>query len=116
MREMSLPLCQDKASLTVLVADTWFDRLIGLIRFSGLDDKTALWLKPCSSVHTMWMRFSIDVVFLDANCKVLKIKENLVPFWFGVAPKGTDSVLEVAAHNAKRLGFAVNKTINLQQY
>lgn len=102
--------------LSVFVADTWLSRLVGLLRFNKIDNYTALWLKPCASIHTMWMRFNIDVVFLDESCKVLKIKENVRPFSFVFAPKGTASVLEVAAFNAKQLGFSVNTPIKLQHY
>lgn len=62
----------------------------------------------------MWMRFSIDVIFLDKNHKILKIEENVAPFSFRMAPAGTHSVLELAAHNSMRLGFRVNEKIKLE--
>ena len=116
---MQNPSQEDEAvfeEFTLLVADNWINRLIGLLRYNKIDQNTALWLTPCASIHTMWMRFSIDVIFLDKSHKVLKISENVRPFLFRVAPPNTCSVIEVAAHNAKRLGFNVNKVVNLQQY
>lgn len=115
MRTVQLQFAGSGSCLKVLVAESWLSRLIGLLRYNRIDNETGLWLVPCSSIHTMWMRFSIDVVFLDAECKVLKVKENVRPFGFCVAPKGTESVLEVAAMNANRLGFAVNDKIKLKQ-
>ena len=100
--------------LKVLLANRWLSRLVGLLRFNRLDNNTGLLLVPCGSIHTMWMRFSIDVLFLDKEHKVLKIEENVRPFRFRMAPSGTWAVLELAAFNAKRLGFHVNESIQLK--
>ena len=97
--------------LSILVADTWLTRLIGLMGRRQLSALTGLWLKPCGSIHTMWMRFSIDVLYLDAANKVLKIKENLKPFRLDFAPRGTVSVIELPAFSVAELGFRVGDTI-----
>ena len=59
----------------------------------------------------MWMRFSIDVVFLDESHKILRICENVKPFQFRMAPPGTCSVLELAAFNAKRVRLEVGEAL-----
>ena len=87
------------------MANTWLSRLVGLLNRSGLPDDEALVLMPCASIHTLWMRFSIDVVFLDEAGVVLGVRENLRPFRFCIAPKGTQAVLELASGNAKRTGI-----------
>ena len=109
-----ITLKHKRQPLSVLVADTWLSRLVGLLRYNRIDNSTGLWLLPCGSIHTMWMRFSIDAVYLDECGKILKIKENIKPFRFDFAPEGTSSVLEVAANNAKQLGFSVNETLDLK--
>ena len=68
-------------------------------------------LQPCGSVHSMGMRFAIDVIFLDKDGKVLKIKENMRPLRFCFAPKNTFSVLELASGNAKRTGIHLEQTL-----
>ena len=62
------------------VADSFFRSLIGLMGRPRLDAGHGLWIVPCQSVHTFWMRFSIDVVFLDQHHKVIHLVESLRPF------------------------------------
>lgn len=62
------------------VADSFFRSLIGLMGRPRLDTGHGLWIVPCQSVHTFWMRFSIDVVFLDQHHKVIDLIESLKPF------------------------------------
>ena len=54
----------------------------------------AIWISPCRSIHTMWMRFTIDVYFLDPTGTVLESK-TLPPWRVAIAPNGTAQVLEV---------------------
>jgi uncharacterized membrane protein (UPF0127 family) len=53
----------------VTVADSLFKRMKGLLGRSGMSAGEALWIKPCMSVHTFFMRFPIDVVFLSKKIK-----------------------------------------------
>ena len=53
-------------------------------------------LRPCSSLHTAFMRFSIDVVFLDSGGRVRKVVENLRPFRLALVWGGRDAI-EMAA-------------------
>ena len=55
------------------VASSLFERIVGLLNRSGLDPDEALLLEPCQSVHTFFMRFPIDVVFLDKENTVLGV-------------------------------------------
>jgi uncharacterized protein len=52
----------------------------GLLGRSGLGEGEALVLAPCSSVHTAFMRFSIDLVFLDRAGRVLKVATGVSPW------------------------------------
>jgi len=71
------------------VADTPSSRAKGLLGRTGLDQGEALILDPCSSIHTFFMKFSIDVLFLDKQNKVVKIAKNLKPGrLFGTILKG----------------------------
>lgn len=75
------------------MADTFLSRLIGLLGRSELMPGESLLIKPCYSVHTFGMRFTIDVVFLDREGKVLK-KVTLPP-WKVAGCRGAYSVLEL---------------------
>ena len=62
------------------VADTFFTRLKGLLGKDSLNNGTALWIKDCPSVHTFFMKFNIDVIFLDKKMKVTRVVKNLPPW------------------------------------
>ena len=59
-----------------------------------------------SSIHTMFMRFPIDIVFLDADFRVLSVRDA-VPAWRAVSQRGAKAALELAAGEVARAGIAV---------
>lgn len=62
------------------LADTPFGRIRGLLGRKELKSGEALIIKPGNSVHTFFMRFAIDVLFLDKNNRVIKALPALKPF------------------------------------
>jgi uncharacterized membrane protein (UPF0127 family) len=62
------------------IAQTIFTRAKGLLGRKGLENGQALIIKDCNSIHTFFMRFPIDVVFVDRNDYVLRVVENIKPF------------------------------------
>ena len=66
----------------VSFARTFKSRLIGLISRPALEKGDSLVLPGCNCIHTFFMRFVIDVLFLDGNGKVVGKAENLSPFRF----------------------------------
>ncbi len=64
----------------VILANTPFSRIKGLLGKQSLGGSEALIIEPCNSIHTFFMRFAIDVLFLDSQGKVVGIKENMPPF------------------------------------
>lgn len=62
------------------LADNFFKRLIGLMGKANLEAGGALILKPCTSIHTFFMRFPIDVAFVDRENRIVKIYPSL-PSW-----------------------------------
>jgi uncharacterized membrane protein (UPF0127 family) len=66
-------------SNNVIVADQVLKRLKGLLGKSELPIGEALWIKPCMSVHTFFMRFPIDVVFLNKTNQVIALIKNMLP-------------------------------------
>ncbi len=61
-------------------ADSSAARKKGLLSRTGLEPGTGLWIVPCEGVHTFFMKFAIDVVYIDRNRKVRKAVRNLVPW------------------------------------
>ena len=64
------------------VARSLWQRSVGLLGRASLDKHSALWLEPCGGIHTLGMRFPIDVLFLDREGNVLKTVSNLRPWRF----------------------------------
>jgi len=75
-----------------------------------LPQGAGLLLPGTSSVHTHFMRFPIDVVFLDAERRVVSIGPALRP-WRMAGAKGARSVLELRAGECERVGLAVGDVI-----
>ena len=86
------------------VADSVWSRARGLLGRRSLGPDEGLLLKPANSVHTAFMRFPIDVVFLDGELTVLDVVEA-VPPWRMKARRGARAVLELAAGEAARQGI-----------
>jgi uncharacterized protein len=86
------------------LAETSSARLRGLLGRSGLSSGEGMLLRPASSVHTAFMRFSIDVVFLDRADRVVKVVADLRP-WRMAASRGARAVLELPAGEAARRGL-----------
>lgn len=82
------------------VADSFWDRFKGLQFRRGLARDSGLLLVPCGSIHTMFMRFPIDVVMLSSKGEILLAKRSLKPWSMQTAPPGTFAVLELPAESA----------------
>jgi uncharacterized membrane protein (UPF0127 family) len=76
-------------------AETAFDRTRGLLGSAELPAGTGLWIDPCPSIHMFFMRYAIDVVFLDKSLRVTRVVEALGPWRVAFGAAGTRSVLEV---------------------
>jgi len=86
-------------------AHHWLQRLLGLMFRRQLLPGHALLLSPCGSVHTAFMRFAIDVVYLDAEFRVLAMRAHMQPWRMSWGPRGARHVLELAAGGAAGLGW-----------
>lgn len=64
----------------VLIANTPFKRIKGLLGKSDFKQEEALIIKPCNSIHTFFMRFAIDVIFVDKQNRIVKTISNLEPW------------------------------------
>ena len=62
------------------LADTVVSRLVGLLNRSSLLPREALVITDCRSIHMFFMRFSIDVLFVNKDNKVLGLVKNIKPF------------------------------------
>jgi uncharacterized protein len=96
------------------VAATASSRLKGLLGHSGLERGEGLLLRPASSIHTFFMRFPIDVVFLDRELGVRKVVPELGPWKLAFA-RGARSALELAPGEAERRGIAAGQRLLIRE-
>lgn len=78
------------------LADTSEKRRTGLLKHDRLDPGQGLWIVPCESVHSFFMKFAIDLVYLDRNKKVRKVRHRMLP-WRVSACLSAHSILELPA-------------------
>jgi len=88
-----------------VVADSPVSRMRGLLGRSELKPGEGLLLRPASAIHTWFMRFTIDAVFLDRELRVVGISDGVQP-WRTAARRGAKAVLELPAGESARRGLA----------
>ena len=98
------PVCRAR------VAGSFAARLRGLMGVADLPAGQGVLFRGTSSVHTHFMRFPIDVVFLDSERRIVSIRPAVRPWRFARA-KAADSVLELAAGECDRLGLTVGTAL-----
>jgi uncharacterized membrane protein (UPF0127 family) len=81
----------------IQVASDFKTRLKGLIGRKSLKAGEALIIQPCSSVHTCFMSFPIDVIFLNSELYILRAINNLQPYRFSPIVAGSRMVVELPA-------------------
>jgi uncharacterized membrane protein (UPF0127 family) len=95
-----------------LVADRPLARMRGLLGRKTLPRGEAILLRPAASIHTFFMRFPIDVVFVDENRRVLSIAHRVAP-WRAAAARSAAAVLELAAGECARHGLREGDELQL---
>jgi uncharacterized membrane protein (UPF0127 family) len=94
------------------VAETLRARMRGLLGRRALLTGNGLLLRPAPSIHTFFMRFPIDVVFLDRQLRVVRIDADVKP-WRMRGCRGARAVIELAAGEAERRGFRPGQQLHL---
>lgn len=82
-------------SLSVTRADTHFTRLKGLLGKVSLKSDEGLWTIPCQGIHTICLLFPLDLLYLDADNRVVHLVENLGTFRFSPIRNNSASVLQM---------------------
>jgi uncharacterized protein len=96
-----------------VIADTPLTRLKGLLGKSELASGEGILIYPTSAIHTWFMRFPIDVVFLDRDLRVLRVASELKP-WRAAAGRRATAVLELAAGECRRRGIRAGTTLRIE--
>jgi uncharacterized protein len=96
-----------------IVAETPLTRLRGLLGRAGLPSGEGLLIRPTSAIHTCFMRFPIDAVFLDRDLVVLRTASD-VRSWRFKGCRGARAVLELAAGEVRRRGIRPGDRLRLE--
>lgn len=76
-------------------ADTAGTRMKGLLGRESMEPGEGMWIMPCSMIHTLFMRFPIDTLFLGRDLRVRRVVEELAPWRFSPWVFSAHSVLEL---------------------
>lgn len=98
---------QSFLSLGVTPADTMWSRMVGLIGRVKLGPDDGVWVLPSRGIHTIGLLFPIDLIYLDENCRVVHIRENLGTFRVAPLRKDAASVLELKTRTVYESGTQV---------
>jgi uncharacterized protein len=83
-------------------ADSFLTRLVGLLKRTNLGPEEALWLMPSKGIHTIGMKFPIDVVFLNRGNTVVGLVQGMVPCRLSSVHFTSYSVLELPTGTIKK--------------
>lgn len=95
-------------------ADTFFKRLVGLLNRNSMKQGEGLLIDKCHGIHTVGMRFAIDVLFLDQSLRVMRIAKGVRPFRVGPVVNDAIYVLELPAGVLDGSGTEVGDQIQLR--
>ncbi len=95
-------------------AETRWEAMRGLLGRTGLEPGEGLWLSNCRGVHTFFMRFAIDVVFLDAAGRVCKIAAEMAPWRLAWCWRAA-AIVEMAAGVCRLSGLAVGAAVEARR-
>jgi uncharacterized membrane protein (UPF0127 family) len=90
-----------------------FARMRGLLGRDGLEAGEGMLIDPAPSVHMFFMRFPIDVVFLDRSKRVVKVVHQLRP-WRAAGARKAVAALELPAGTAARAGLAEGAALTVE--
>jgi uncharacterized membrane protein (UPF0127 family) len=99
----------------VRIANTHWKRLRGLMGATSSTFNTgqALWIVPCHGVHTMAMRFPLDLLYLDHYSTVIHLEEAVKPWRFAAVRLRAASVLELPAGTIRSSGTRIGDKIEI---
>ena len=98
----------------VQVAASFYHRTKGLLGRAGMKKGEGLYITQCSSIHTFFMRFSIDILFLDKERKITKMVSKLKPFRVAFGARRTIGVLELPEGTVDKNQCEIGDLISLE--
>lgn len=97
----------------VAVADNPYRRFMGLMGKRELKDGSGLYLKPCSSIHMFFMRFPIDVAFVDKDNRVVRLYHGLRPWRMSRVVRRAKAAIELRSGALAEAGVGVGDLLTM---
>jgi len=95
-------------------ADSFWPRLVGLMGRPGLPDGEGLHILPCNGIHSFFMRFAFDALFLDRELRVVQCVEAMPPWRATPVYRVAQSVLELPAGTVAATGTAPGDVLSFE--
>lgn len=95
------------------VAKTFRERLQGLLGTQSLNPNHGIWIQKCRSIHTLFMKYSIDCVFIDDQFEIKSLHRNIKPWRLTVFSWKATSVIELAAGQIDRFNLKVGEVLHV---
>ncbi|CEG26046.1 hypothetical protein BN1002_00885 [Bacillus sp. B-jedd] len=99
---------------SVARADSFLKRLKGLMFTKNLPAGHGLLIQPCQSIHSFFMNYPIDVVYLDGKDEIVGIDENFMPSQIGKIRREAASVLELPAGTIRNTDMKVGHCLSIK--
>jgi len=96
------------------LADNALTRMVGLLGRAGLASGDGLVIRPCSLIHTFFMRFPIDVLFADRSGRVVAMIDSLQPYRLGWGGWRARQAIELPAGALRQAGIAPGGRISIE--
>jgi hypothetical protein len=101
-------------SENLMVADSFFKRLKGLMFTKALPEQDALLISPCNEIHMFFMNYSIDVLYLDKEWKIVHMDEDMQPGKIGKKIKNAFSVVELPRGRIKTKSLEIGQVVEIK--
>jgi len=107
--------CKNKLIFNDLkVANTFLSRFLGLMGKKSLPEGSALLISPCKMVHNCFMRFSIDILFIDSKNKIVGLCPGLRPWRLSPFIKNSKSVIECNKGIISRFDLSIGDLVEIK--
>jgi uncharacterized protein len=98
---------------SVVVATSPWRRFVGLMGRTELPAGHGLYLRPCNSIHTFFMRFPIDAVFVDKEGETVRVYEHIKPWRMTRLVRHAKACIELPAGTAASAGVAAGQRLRV---
>lgn len=87
------------------IADSLYTRMKGLLGRKSLENDEMIWIHRCNSIHTFFMNFPIDCIFLDKDLRIKKVFSDVNPWRITLPVLSASSVIELSGGQARILNL-----------